>query len=186
LRHGSTFFPHQTNQVPRFPWNHWADILRFSEANPEPLPLLHTLGIFATGEDNPDDFGMITPPSIPLQQCRKSKGLPLPLKIGPDTIPQSLRLSEPRLIRFFGNAYPQEFRFATTRLPGSFTDATNGAHEDHRGHIARRRPSGKAVVLPSVENFTLIMTDGGAGYMTTTHISCPSARYTRQLHTKRY
>jgi hypothetical protein len=46
-------------------------------------------------------------------------------------------------------------------------------------------PQGRVVVLPNVESFNLTVSDGGPGYKTAAHISCPSARNTYLTHDKR-
>ena len=43
-------------------------------------------------------------------------------------------------------------------------------------------PQERVVILSKVENFTLIVRDGGPGYKLATHISCPSARNTSLKH----
>lgn len=45
-------------------------------------------------------------------------------------------------------------------------------------------PRRKVVVLPDVENFNLIVSDGGPGYKMVAHISCPSAKRTSLTHKK--
>ena len=45
-------------------------------------------------------------------------------------------------------------------------------------------PPERVVTLPNVENFDLIVNDGGPGYEIAAHISCPSAKVTSLVHKK--
>jgi hypothetical protein len=161
------------------PYSRLADIRKFSEANPERLPLLHTLRIFVDEDDSPDDFDMITPPS-PLLFSNAVNLKVLCFNSDTDLSPSPRPFVFPNLVSFDLFARPFE-SFRASRLL-DFLEASPMLQTVHLKITAdvslEGVPRERVVVLPNVENLTLIVGDGEPGYQIAAHISCPSARST--------
>jgi len=183
-----TLLPPHASQIKYifFKYSHWKDIQIFSEANPGPLPLLHTLRINAVNEFNMDGPDTMTPPSLPLFRnavnlkvlVLDSAGLPfLHHFVFPNLT--ELELSA----RSVGPALPVRFR-ASQLL--DFLEASPMLRTVYIKVIGdilfEGVPRENPVMLPNVEAFSLVVSDGGHGYGVMAHISCPSARHTSLVH----
>jgi hypothetical protein len=156
-----------------FPHNLWANIREFSEANPGPFPLLRVLGISVTQENS---FEAVASPSPSLfSNAANLKEVRFHSNTG-------LRpsLIFPNLVSLDLYAKPFE-RFSALRLLGLLE--ASPMLRDVRMEIAANIsledvPQGRVVVLPNVEEITLVVTIGRPGYEIAAHKSRPSARHT--------
>jgi hypothetical protein len=161
--------------------NHWADIRRFSEVNSGPLPLLTTLRIDTLHEFNLGAPDWMTPPLLLLfnnavnlkEFLLHSEGCPF--------------LSHfvfPNLTAFELSTMPAEGFHASQLL--NFLEASTMLQTVDVKIIAdlvvEGIPRERVVVLPNVEIFRLVVSDGGPGYEIAAHISCPSARDVSLMH----
>jgi len=165
-----------------FEHSHWKDIQRFSEINFGPLPLLHTLSIRTVDESNLDGPNVMTPPSLPL--FRNAINLKR-LFLSSEGLPFLNHFVLPNLTVLELSATPEMEGFRASQLL-DFLEASpmlEMVHMDFIGDILLEGiPRERAVVLPNVVAFTLIVEDGGPGYEIAARISCPSAMYTTLVY----
>ncbi|KAF9783846.1 hypothetical protein BJ322DRAFT_882676 [Thelephora terrestris] len=163
--------------------NDWEDIQRFSEAFSGPLPLLHTLTISTTEEQSPGDTNMMAPPSTPLfTNAVNLRAFRFSSKS--EWSPSFSQFFFPNLVSFDLSAAPWDEFHALQLL--DFLQASpmlRRVHMDIVAHISLKGiPQGRVVLLPNVEEFTLIVNDGRPGYRLAAHLSCPSSRYTSLVY----
>ena len=172
------FSPH-TAQVRylSFEHNNWREVQMFSEVNSGPFPLLHTLRINAV-----DEWDEMTPPSLPLFTGA------INLKefvLQSERSPFLHHFIFPNLTTFELSACPVEEDFRASQLL-DFLEASpmlQTVHMKIMGDISLEGfPRERAVVLPNVEIFSLIVSNGGPGYEVAARISCPSARHVSFVH----
>jgi hypothetical protein len=166
-----------------FTHNQLADILRFSEVNAGPLPLLHTLEIVAAQEDSPDEFDPITSFPLLFDNALNMKVF----RLHSDSIwwtPSFGPFVFPNLVSFDFSATPMEVFLASGLL--DFLERSpmlRTAYMKITAYVSFEGvPQERVVVLPHVETLTLIVTDGSPGYRLATHMACPSARSTSLRH----
>jgi hypothetical protein len=165
-----------------FSYNLWQDVRNFSEVNPGPFPLLHTLGIVGTGGGGPDDA--IAPPS-PLFGNATNVRVFL-FRSSWARSPSFRRFVFPNLVSFDLSAAPWE----SFRVLGllDFLEASPMLQTVRMkifGDLSLEGvPQERVVVLPRMENLILTVNGGGPSYEIATHISSPSARHTSLKHTK--
>jgi hypothetical protein len=167
-----------------FARNQLADILRFSEVNSGPLPLLHTLEIVAAQGDSPEDSDAITHPSPLLFDNAPNMKV---FRLHSDSVlwtPSFGPFVFPNLVSFDFSATPVVVFLASGLLDfleGSpmlrTVDIKLTAYVSFEG-----TPRERVVVLPHVETFTLIVTNGRPGHRLAAHLSCPSARSVSVQH----
>ena len=181
-----TLFPPHAAQIRYlyFEYSHWADIQRFSEVNPGPLPLLHALRIRAVDEFSLDGPDVMTPPSLPLFTSAVN------LKVFSLFSERSPFLSHfvfPNLTTFELSASPAAEGFRPSQLL-DFLEASPMLRTVGVKVVAdillEDVPRERVVLLPNVEVFSLVVSDGGPGYEIATHISCPSAKSTSLIQEK--
>jgi hypothetical protein len=157
----------------RFTHNQVAEIQRFSDANPGPLPLLHTIEIFAQREDS-DGFDAIHPPSSLLfSNAVNMKAFRF------DSIsswsPSFKHYAFPSIVSFDLSTTPFHGFYALELL--NFLEASPMLRSVNMCIDAEisltEIPQERIILLPNVERFTLVVTDG-PGYEIAAHISCPS------------
>jgi len=161
---------------------HWREIQRFSEINSEPLPLLHTLRVGAITEPRMDGPDTMTPPSLPLfhNAVNLEKFV-----LHSEGSPFLSHFAFPNLTTLELSATPGEEGFRASRLldfleasPVLRTIYVKVISDIPLGGFPRER----VIVLPHVETFSLVVSDGGPGYEIAACISCPSARHTSLIH----
>jgi hypothetical protein len=168
-----------------FPVNNWADVQNFSEANSGPFPLLGALRIEIYTGVNGLDFSATKPPSSPLFSnavnlkvfhFHSNSGWPPSLNsfIFPNLA--SVQLSVTRTHDFFALQL-LDFLEASPML--RTVDMEIIADISLQGV-----PQGRVVVLASVQNFSLTVSDAGPGYKVVAHLSSPSVRSTSFMHKK--
>jgi hypothetical protein len=161
----------------------WADIQDFLEANPGPLPLLGTLSIHAKSGATMFDRDMKEP--LPRSLFGEAPNLKV-FRFCPD-LPPFLSYF------FFPNLVSIEFATTSNSFYAlqlfDFLEASTMLRTVHLEIMARIRfegvPQERVVALPNVENFNLIVSEGGPGYKLAAHISCPSATFTSLRHETR-
>ena len=177
--------PPHTKQIRslNFMQNNWVDIRKFSELNCGPLPLLRTLKISDTRGINPDNPDATIPLSlllfsnaVSLQEFKlHSKGSPfLNHFVFPNltsfelSVIQAGGFRASRLLDFL-EASPM-LQVVNVKIIGNilFDDV----------------PRERAVVLPSVESLSLVLSYGEPGYDLVTYISCPIVKQTSLTHQK--
>jgi len=175
--------PPRTTQIERihFEDRHWGEIQRFSEINSGPLPLLHTLRIDVAGEFHMDGPNTTTPPSLPL--FRNALNLKN-LMLYSEGSPFLSHFVFPNLTTLELLVTPEEGFNASQLL--NFLEASPMLRTVYVKVVADippgSVPQGGLVVLPNVETFSLVVSDGGPGYEIAARISCPSARHTSFTH----
>ena len=180
-----TLLSSRTEQIRHlsFAGNEWADIKRFLEINPGPLPLLHTLEIGPTMEDL---RGFFDPPTTPSSHLF---GSAVDLKVFRF---HCMSDWSPFLHHFF---FPNlaSFEFSTIGFhPTRGSELLNFLESSPTLRTVRMDmgwgilldgiPQDKVVTLPNVEEFTLNMDDSATGYRIAAHISCPAASRTLFTH----
>ena len=157
----------------------WEDVQRFSEVNSGPLPLLHTLRISAFEESN---LNVMTPPSLPLFTGA------INLKefvLQSERSPCLHHFVFPNLTTFELSAMPAFEGFNVSQLL-DFLEASPMLQTVHMKIIndilLEDVPRERVVVLPSVETFSLIVSEGRPGYEIAARVSCPSARHASFMH----
>ena len=174
-----------TRQIKRLDFlpSDWDDIRRFSEAAFGPLPLLNTLTISTTVEQSPDDLDIMAAPSQPLfSNAVNLKVFHFHSKS--EWSPFLSQFSFPNLVSFDLSATPWD-EFHASRLLDFLESSPmlRTVHVDVAADISLKGiPRGRVVVLPNVENLTLLVNDGRPGYRLAAHLSCPSARYTSLVY----
>ena len=164
----------------------WRDIRNFSEANPGPLPLLHTLKIRVCGSDGLDDSDGTSPSPPLLSNAVNLKSLLLRSYsqrtsflshfVFPNLVSLDLSVSSPE--RFRASRLP-DFLGASPTLRTIQVSITAGISLEGI-------PQQRVVILPNVEFFILTVDDGGPGYKVAVHISCPSAKRTLLTQEKKH
>lgn len=158
----------------------WTNIQKFSQLSSGPLPLLHGLTIDTADVDDLDATAHFPQPlfsdAVNLKVLRfhsRSR-----------RSPSFVRFDFPNLVSFEFSAKPTQ-GFRASRLL-DFLKASPMLRTvvmTITGHISLEDvPPESVVTLPNVENFNLIMSDGGPGFEIAAHISCPSARSTSLIH----
>ena len=152
----------------------WADIQRFSDIDPGPLPLLHTLVIDAVQEEV--DHELITSPSHPLfsgavdlkEFCLHSMSSPyLSHFVFPNLTSFEFSVTEFWWPWQFNGSELLDFLEASPML--QVVDMTIAA--------SLSLPQERVVVLRNVESFCLVTRDGGPDHKFATYISCPSVKH---------
>ena len=174
----TTLLSSRTEQIKYlfFKYSEWATIFEFSRVIYGPLPLLNTLSINADEEDIWEAFDMIPPSSFLFHNAVNLKEFRFNSKSSqfmnhfafPNLVSLSLDLSaEPsgmlhasQLLDFLGTS--PMLRSVYVKIPPDIS----------LSDIAQDR----IVVLPNVEDFTLIANGCGPVYKIAGHTSCPSAR----------
>ena len=160
-------------------YNSWKYILFFSEVNSGPLPLLRTLEISTTDEDNAEGSDTIAPlfrNAVNLKTFHFHSGSELQPSLGHFIFPNLTRLdfSAGALVSFHAS---QLLDFLET------SPVLRTVHMRINGNIFFGGvPQERVVTLPNVENFDLTLGNGGPNYKIVAHISCPSARRTSLKH----
>lgn len=161
----------------------WTDLLDFSLVNIGPLPRLRALTI-DTRDLDVFGFNPPTPPPQPLfnnavnvrELCLRSRSQ--------QCSPSFACFNFPNLVSFEFLTVQSE-RFRASQLL-DFLEASPALRTVDMTILGRILfdgvPRERVVTLPNVENFNLIMSDGGPGYKIAAHISCPSARSTSLMH----
>jgi hypothetical protein len=165
-----------------FPYKRLEDIQKLSGAHPGPLPLLHTLRIFIDEDDSMDDFDTVAPPSPFLFSNAVDLKI---LCVNPDMdlSPSPPPFIFPNLVSFdlFAKPFDEDELFSASQLL-DFLETSPMLQTVHVKIIAdislEDIPQERVIVLPNVENLTLIVSSGERGYKLAAHISCPSARHT--------
>jgi len=179
-----TLFSPHTAQIRYLSFKHniWKDIQRFSEVNSGPLPLLHTLRISVVDEWNLERPDVMTPPSLPLFAGAVN------LKefvLQSERFPFLHHFVFPNLTTFELSTKPTGEEFRASQLL-DFLGASPMLQTVHMKIIddilLEGVPRERVVVLPNVETFSLIVSDGGPGYEIAARVSCPSARDTSFMH----
>jgi hypothetical protein len=166
----------------RFSPSCWADIQKFLEANPGPLPLLGTLSIHPKTGTTMFDYNM----KKPLPRSLFSNAPNLKVFHFHSGIPMKPAFS----YFFFPNLVSVEFMTSWNRFDAlqllDFLEASPMLRTVHlettTGISFEGVPQDRVVALPNVESFNLIGREGGPGYKLATHISCPSARFASFKH----
>jgi hypothetical protein len=175
--------PH-TKRIKRlaFECNEWTDIQRFSEVNSGPLPLLHTLTINTTMEDDLHGFDM-TPPSPPLLSNAVNLKA-ISLYSHSEWSPFLSHFVFPNLTSLDLIAEPfDEFRASQLLDFLAASPMLRTVHIKITSDISLEGvPQERVVVLPNVEDLDLVVNDGGPGFKIVAHVSCPSARRTSLMH----
>ena len=161
----------------------WTEIQSVSEVISGSLRLLHTLTVdFAAGNgpDRLDQDGFEIPPPSPLPFSKAVNLKAFRFHSACYHSPFILRLVFPSLVSF-DLSTEHWGEFPALRL----FDFLEGSP---MLEIVKMQvlvdisfegvPEKRVVSLPSVENFTLVVSDCGPGYEMATHIRCPSARFT--------
>ena len=159
--------------------NIWANVRKFSDLNPGPLPLLRTLEIDEIEEVDPFSPNRIIPHLIPFFSNTANL--------------QEFRLHSPRWLPLNHFTFPNLAFFELSVLVGGlrvpqlldFLEASPVLQKvDMKIYgdifydgVARERVS----VLHNVKSFCLAVNDE-RGYKLATHISCPSAKHTSFTH----
>ena len=157
----------------------WADIQRFVEAAPGPLPLLHILKIHVTGY-NPLDPNILSCPSLPpFSSAANLKKFTL----HNEGQPHLDRFTFPHLTTFELSATPEgtfsdEEGFPTTQLL-DFLEAMPMLESISLAVHAEISlvgvPPERIVILPNVEKFYAVEQE--PNYKISAHISCPAAQH---------
>ena len=172
----------RTNQIRclNFSGSEWESIQEFLEVLSGPLSLLHTLTIDqVSGEPFAEFFDSGPPPSQPLfNNAVNLKNLRFYSNSA--WSPSFTSFFFPNLVSFdFWAISPMDF-CASQLL--SFLEASPMLRTVHMAILSdvsfQGVPQEKIVLLPNVQNFDLIISDGGSGYEVPAHISCPSAKIT--------
>ena len=167
-----------------FSYHYWKNIQRFSEVNSGPFPLLHTLRIDAVSEFDLNGPDVMTPPSLPLFSTAVNLKDFLLYSEGSPFINHFVF---PKLTTFQLSAVPEEEEFHASQLL-DFLEASPMLRTVHMKVIGdillQGIPRERVVVLPDVETFSLVVSEGGPGYEVATHISCPSVRNMTLIHDK--
>jgi hypothetical protein len=164
-----------------FAYNYWADIQRFSGANSGPLPLLTTLRITAVNEFSLEALDDMTLPSLPLfSNAANLKNFFLCL----DGYSSFGHFNFPSLTTFELSVMSEDDFHASRLL--NFLEASPLLRMVDMKIIAdivlEGVPQERLVLLPDVETFRLVLSDGGPGYKVAAHISCPSAKHMSLMH----
>ena len=163
----------------RFEFNYWADIRKFLEINPGPLPLLHTLEINFIEEISSD---AMIPPSLLFSNAVDLREFQLGSTGSP-------------FLNSFVFLNLTSFRLSITQVGGfrasqllDFLEASlmlQVVNVEIVGDILFDDiPRERAVVLPNLKSLSLAVSDGKPGYDLATYISCPSVKYTPLSHKK--
>ena len=169
-----------TRQIRRLDFldGQWWNIQMFSEVNSGPFPLLRTLTIDISRESILDVLGN-APPLQPLFNDAVNLKI-LRLYSKSMWSPSLTRLVFPNLTSFDFSTTQSEDFLASGLL--DFLEASPMLRVVHMKIVAdisfEAVSQERIVVLPNVESFNLVTSDGGPGYETAVHISCPSATFT--------
>lgn len=151
----------------------WADIRRFSELNDGHFPILHTLHINAADVMTPSSLPLFSN-AVNLQafQLHLKGSKPLILFAFPNIT--SFKLTMESLGEFWAS-HLLDFLEASPML--------QTVRMELRGIISFDGvPRERVVTLPTIESFSLVMSDGEPRYRLKSHISCPSAKHTPLTH----
>ena len=176
--------PPHTTQIGYIYFNdcYWGEIQRFSEINSGPLPLLQILRISAVKEIHLGGPDTMTPPSLPL--FRNAVNLEK-LVLHSEGSPYLSHFIFPNLTTLELSGTPGEEGFRASHLL-DFLEASPMLQTVHVKVIADipvgSFPRERVILLPNVETFSLVVSDGGPGYEIAARISCPSARSTTLRH----
>ena len=162
-----------------FSWQNWADIRGFSELDSGPLPLLRTLKIEHIEDISP---GAMIPPSLLFSNAVDLREFKLSSRCSP-------------FLNSFVFPNLTSFELSVERVEGfrasqllDFLEASPILQTVHVEILADILfddvPRERAVILPSVESLSLVVSDGGPGYDLVTRISCPSIKRTSLTHKK--
>ena len=161
-----------------FAHNKWVDIQKFSKIDSGPLPLLRTLDINVNVESDLEDFDAITPPLPIFSNATHLKEFYF--YSDTERSPPINHFIFPNLVLFDLSVLPSEGFRASPLL--DFLEASPMLRTVHLRITANISLEdiiqGRVVILPNVEIFELLVSDGGPGYKLATHISCPSTRCT--------
>ena len=181
-----TQLPPHTKQIRSldFRRSHWAEIQWFSEVISGPLPLLRTLRIDVVTGIGLDSHNTMTLPT-PLLFTNAVNLKDFVLRSGRS--PYLGHFVLPNLTTFELSATLTRGEFRALELL-NFLEASPMLRtvrmEVIGGIVLEGVPQERVVVLPDVETFSLVVSDGGWGYKTAAHISCPSARHVSLMHKK--
>ena len=149
----------------------WAKIHMFSQIISGPMPLLQVLEITISGSEHtrPSPFDLATNFSF---------------YSNPNRPPFLNSFLCPNLTFFRLSTSPSKIFHASQLL--DFLETSPMLRTVHLEVIAdislHQVPQRNVVVLPNIENFELVMSDGRSGYKMATRISCPSARRVSLTH----
>lgn len=165
-----------------FGFCHWKDIQRFSEINSGPLPLLCAIRIDVIKESHPDGPDTMTPPSLPLFHNAADLRV---LVLHSEGSPFLNHFIFPNLTNLQLSATPTGEGFRALQLL-DFMEASPMLRTFYVKVVADILldgiPQERIVVLPNVEIFSLVVSDGATGYEMAAHLSCPSMRHASIMH----
>ena len=168
----------------QFTYNEWMDIQAFSQISSGPLPLLHTLAITTFMEyglsrfDRPPSSPLLFSSAVNLEVFRLHSNSDRPPFLSQFAFPNIVSFEfTARLSRGFRALQLLDFLEGSTMLRTIFIRI-------HSNISVEGIPQDKLILLPKVETFELIVSEGGPGYKIATCISCPSARHTSLRHEK--
>ena len=153
----------------------WSHVRKFSEVASGPLPLLHTLKIHTTEDDDSLDPQPTIHPSLPLFNGAVNLKI---FFLRTEVLPFLGHFTFPNLTIFQLLATSEDQAFPTSQLL-DFLEATPTLRDVrlavHEEISLAGVPQGRIVVLPNTE--ILYVSQAEPGYVIAAHISCPAVQW---------